>query len=68
MAMGITLAENRQDLLGERLFVDDQGISVGQADWGSRIGIRVGGKRPWRAYVKGHPAVSASQAIAPYWS
>ena len=29
MAMGITLAENRLDLLGDRLFVEDRGIRVG---------------------------------------
>lgn len=26
--------------------------------WSSRIGIRVGQDRPWRAYLAGHPAVS----------
>ena len=29
MAMGITLAENRLDLLGDRLFIEDRGIAVG---------------------------------------
>jgi DNA-3-methyladenine glycosylase len=59
MAMGITLAENRLDLLGDRLYVDDRGVRVGgQIVWGGRIGIRVGTEHPWRAWVSGHPAVS----------
>ena len=61
MAMGITLAENRVDLLGERLYVEDRGIKVGPIAWGPRIGIRVGIESPWRAWVAGHPAVSATQ-------
>jgi DNA-3-methyladenine glycosylase len=59
MAMGITLAENRLDLTGERLFVEDRGRKVSPLAWGSRIGIRVGTEHPWRAWVDGHPAVSA---------
>jgi len=58
MAMGITLSENRLDLVGERLFVEDRGIRPGPIIWGPRIGIRVGRERPWRASVDGHPAVS----------
>jgi DNA-3-methyladenine glycosylase len=59
MAMGITLAENRLDLLGSRLYVEDRGVAVGPVAWGPRIGIRVGTEAPWRAWVQGHPAVSA---------
>jgi DNA-3-methyladenine glycosylase len=58
MAMGITLAENRLDLLGSRLYVEDRGLAVGPIAWGPRIGIRVGTESPWRAWVQGHPAVS----------
>jgi DNA-3-methyladenine glycosylase len=58
MAMGITLAENRLDLLGNRLYVEDRGLRVGEIEWGTRIGIRVGTEHLWRAWVKGHPAVS----------
>jgi DNA-3-methyladenine glycosylase len=61
MAMGITLAENRLDLLGERLFVEDHNIAAGDIAWGPRIGIRVGTKTPWRAWIAGHPAVSATR-------
>jgi DNA-3-methyladenine glycosylase len=61
MAMGITLDENRVDLLGDRLYIDDRGIAVGELAWGPRIGIRVGTESPWRAWVRGHPAVSAQK-------
>jgi DNA-3-methyladenine glycosylase len=63
MAMGITLAENRLDLRGDRLYVDDRGLAVGEIAWGPRIGIRVGTERLWRARVKGHAAVSG-RAVA----
>ena len=58
MAMGITLTENRLDLLGDRLYVEDRGIEIGEIDWGPRIGIRVGTDSPWRAWVRDHHAVS----------
>jgi DNA-3-methyladenine glycosylase len=58
MAMGITLAENRLDLLSDQLFVEDRGIGAGGIVWGPRIGIRVATDRPWRAYCASHPAVS----------
>src|SRR5262249_49674780 len=61
MAMGITLAENRLDLLGDRLYIDDRGIAVGDVVWGPRIGIRVGIESPWRAWVSGNLAVSGSR-------
>jgi DNA-3-methyladenine glycosylase len=62
MAMGITLAENRLDLLGDRLYVEDRGIDAGAIACGPRIGIRVGTERPWRFWIIGHPAVSGKVA------
>ncbi len=59
-AMGITLGDNRADLLGERLYVEDRQIVVNGVTCGPRIGIRVGTNRPWRFWIGGHPAVSAS--------
>ena len=59
MAMGISLADNRADLLGDRLYVDDRAIAIGDIAWGRRIGIKVGTESPWRAWLKGHRAVSA---------
>jgi len=61
MAMGITLAENTLDLLGDRLYIEDRRIAIGEIVWGARIGISVGTESPWRAWVKGHPAVSAQR-------
>ena len=58
MAMGISLAENRLDLVGDRLYVDDRGLPVGDVAWGGRVGIRVGTEHPWRAWISGHPSVS----------
>jgi DNA-3-methyladenine glycosylase len=62
MAMGITLADNRADLLGGRLYVEDRGIAAGEIVWGPRIGIRVGADRPWRACASAHPAVSGRRS------
>lgn len=58
MAMGITLEDNRRDLLGDRLFIEDRGLKVGPVAWGPRIGIKVGVANPWRAHVTGIPSVS----------
>jgi DNA-3-methyladenine glycosylase len=60
-AMGITLAENRVDLTGSRLFVEDHGVRSGRVAWGPRIGINVGTEHRWRVYVVGQPAVSGDR-------
>ena len=57
-ALGVTLRENRLDLCGERLFVEDRGLAVGEVRWGPRIGITAGTARPWRGHVADCPAVS----------
>ncbi len=57
-AMDITLAQNRLDLLGDRLFIEDRGIKPAEIVWSPRIGIRVGTEHRWRAAIAGHPAVS----------
>ncbi len=62
MAMGIGLEENRADLLGDRLFIVDGERHGDTIAWGPRIGIRVGVDSLWRAYVKGHPAVSVNSS------
>jgi DNA-3-methyladenine glycosylase len=61
IAMGITLAENLCDLVGDRLFVEECQIPIGPVAWGPRIGITVGAERPWRAYVVGQRAVSGKR-------
>lgn len=70
MAMGITLADNRADLEGDRLFLEDRGLRVEAPAWGPRIGIRRGADLPWRAWVAEHPAVSGQgrpQRGSPAW-
>ena len=63
IAMGIGLGENRLDLLGGRLFLEDRRLPTGPIAWGPRIGIAVGTLHPWRAYIDGHPAVSSSRRL-----
>jgi len=58
MAMGITLAENGCDALGDRLFVEDGGDPAHRLIWGPRIGIAVGTDRPWRVHAAGNLSVS----------
>ena len=62
MAMGITLAENCVDLLGDQLWIEDRQLAVDAIRWGPRIGIRVGTEHPWRATIVGHAAVSATRS------
>ncbi len=67
-AMGITLADNRADLCGRRLWLEDRGIDYSDVSWSSRVGINVGVERQWRCFVTGCPAVSAqprTSAIRP---
>ena len=66
LAMAITLMENRVDLLGDRLYVEDCGLVFTPLAWGPRIGITVGQDRPWRVWAKDHAAVSRpSRRIPP---
>ena len=48
VAMGITLADNRADLTGDRVWIEDRGLAAAETDWTPRIGIRVGLDRLWR--------------------
>ena len=57
-ALGITLRQNREDLTGDRLYLQDRGLDVTDVAWGPRIGIRVGVDRPWRCCAIGSPALS----------
>jgi DNA-3-methyladenine glycosylase len=63
-AMGITLAQNAVDLLGDRLFIEDRRVAALPVVWDQRIGISVGTDLPWRAYVQSHPAVSKLRSKA----
>ncbi|MDP2055142.1 MAG: DNA-3-methyladenine glycosylase [Acidobacteriota bacterium] len=57
-AMGITLADNLRPLTRQPLTIRDEGLPAPLVVWDSRIGIRVGTDRPWRASVAGHRSVS----------
>jgi DNA-3-methyladenine glycosylase len=62
-AMGITRAQNREDLCGRCLYIEDRGLAAPEEiSWGPRIGIRVGTERLWRGYVLAHPSVTGSRA------
>lgn len=49
-ALGITLRENRRDLISSRLTIEDWGLRAGSLEWSPRIGIRVGTEKAWRCY------------------
>jgi len=57
-ALGIRIADNRLDLTGSKLSIEDRGVSIGAVARGPRIGIRVGLDRPWRCWIDGDPSVS----------
>ena len=57
-ALGVTLRQNRLDLCGERLFIEDRGLPAETVRWGPRIGITAGTARHWRGYLADCPAVS----------
>lgn len=60
-ALAITGAQNRLPLHTGALRIERPPRRLGPLGpiaWSSRIGIRVGTDRAWRAYVAGHPAVS----------
>lgn len=63
-ALGVSLRQNRMDLVASRLGIEDWGLTMAPLSWGPRIGIRVGVDRPWRCWVTGHPAVSGRRAAA----
>lgn len=62
-AMGIVLRDNRTDLCGGRLWVEDRGIAPGAIAWSPRIGISAGADHAWRCYVASHPSVSGPRSM-----
>jgi DNA-3-methyladenine glycosylase len=63
-ALGITLADNRLDLVGSDLRIEDRGFTVPAVSWGPRIGIRVAVDRPWRCWISGNRSVSGTRTRA----
>jgi len=63
-SLGITLSDNRRDLVGSPLVIEDRGFAVPAVSWGPRIGIRVAVDRPWRCWVSGNRSVSGTRSRA----
>ena len=61
-ACGITLKQNRIDLCGDQLFIEDRGEAAARVVWSPRVGISVGTDRRWRCAVAGNPSVSTAGA------
>ena len=59
-ALGITLKDNRLDLLGDQLYIEDRGHRAADVRWSPRIGISVATDRHWRCFIAAHPSVSGS--------
>lgn len=62
-ALGIDKALNTKDLLGEEIWIEDNGIHVSEQDVvaGPRIGVDYAGDHallPWRYYIRGNNFVS----------
>jgi DNA-3-methyladenine glycosylase len=57
-AMGISLRENRLDLLGDVLYIEDRGVPVKEIAWSPRIGITKGKEKQWRCFSTTSGAVS----------
>jgi len=62
-ALGITLGDNRLDLCGDRLFIEDRALAIPGGVWSPRIGISVGTAHHWRCFVAGHDAVSGAPSF-----
>lgn len=57
-ALAIDLRQNRRDLTGSRLRIEDRRLRIGPVEWTTRIGITQAADRPWRCSAVGHAAVS----------
>jgi len=63
-ALGITLKDNRLDLTGDTLYVEDRGYRPKRISWSPRIGISVGTEHHWRCYAEAHLSVSGPKPKA----
>jgi DNA-3-methyladenine glycosylase len=57
-ALGITLRQNRLDLTGRTLYIEDRGPERRAIEWTRRVGITVGVEPEWRCLIGDSPAVS----------
>jgi DNA-3-methyladenine glycosylase len=58
-ALGVSLRQNRADLTGGTLRVEDRGLPPRAVVWTRRVGISVGMDHEWRCAATGSEAVSA---------
>jgi DNA-3-methyladenine glycosylase len=61
-ALGLTLNDNRADLLADSVWIEDRGEHAGVVACGPRIGVDYAGEhaaRPWRFWIRGNRFVSA---------
>jgi DNA-3-methyladenine glycosylase len=57
-ALGISLDENRLDLTGGPMRIEDRRLPRREVAWSRRIGIKVGVDAEWRVFAVGSSAVS----------
>jgi DNA-3-methyladenine glycosylase len=62
-ALGITLAQNRLDLTGSPLRIEDQRERQRPVRWSRRIGINVGVEQEWRVTADDSPALSGTRRL-----
>ena len=63
-ALGIALAQNRKDLVGSNLRIEEHAGGRRKIVWTPRIGINVGTDHPWRCYAGDSNAVSGPRKAA----
>ena len=63
-ALGISLHQNRRDLVASDLRIEDAGLPARIVRWSRRIGINVGIDKEWRVFAEGSAAVSGTRAVA----
>ena len=61
-ALGITLSQNRLDLTGSALRIEDQRLPKRQVTWSRRIGINVGVEQEWRVTAINSRALSGGRS------
>jgi len=60
-SLGLTTSHSGLDLLGDRLFIEDRGASIGQLVSTPRIGINKGMDHQWRLFDGSSTSVSAQR-------
>jgi DNA-3-methyladenine glycosylase len=60
-AMGISMRENRLNLVGHVLYIEDRGERVRDVGWSPRIGITKGTEKHWRCFAAASLCVSGSR-------